>query len=530
MVRLFAFISLILTLVACAKPSGFRASELDFKRVENLRDEPVQKTEEKQSKKPPRGTVVKNSNRIEFKVNPDKTKWENDKLTLTASVKVGDQNFENVEFTGVQNDFKVILNPTDPKLANKFKANLYCNKSVSCSEFFIDVLYQEDGIVYHDQILATAKKGKEDKKESEKNPPDSKIPDQGVDEDIEEVMIPDELKDEDKVKMGYVGTSDEEIRDAFHIEPPAPAPAPQPQDPPPTSPEETPKNKEDQGGGSTGGPKSEPSPAPTPPASTPKPEPAPAPTPAPSPAPSPAPNPNPAPSHPAFGFHLENFRSKNQVFDLPDKGWLEKATDFNKLAENRGVFFFITQPQEKNYFGSFDLAKVLSGLGEYLQNLMPGRKLAITQISASGGGKLCFMVKSGSRTVKNCHSSHQNGIDVDIRYLRQDESQSSTVVDSKGRISPNFLAEKQWQLFKKAFATNQVEVAFVGPAIKKAMCDEARRAGDYRPGDQQTPVAEILRRLYPESGHNHHFHIRVKCSSDNPNCEKIEYKQKSVGC
>jgi penicillin-insensitive murein endopeptidase len=178
------------------------------------------------------------------------------------------------------------------------------------------------------------------------------------------------------------------------------------------------------------------------------------------------------------------------------------------------------------------MARALKKIGSYLQKLIPGRKLAITELSKKGGGKLCFQAGvRGKKKIIRCHASHRNGIDADIRYLWEDEEQFGTVINRRtGRLDSSFLPNIQWKLLKGAFATGDVDLVLVGPQVKKALCAEARKAGDYKSVDQTSEVADILRRIYPDRNHNDHLHLRVKCSEDNPRCEKMDYKKKPVGC
>jgi penicillin-insensitive murein endopeptidase len=190
-----------------------------------------------------------------------------------------------------------------------------------------------------------------------------------------------------------------------------------------------------------------------------------------------------------------------------------------QLSSLPGLYFFIANPNVgvKDYFGAFDLAVLMKKLGEALQTMLPGRKLAVTAISKWGGGRL------------EPHEGHQNGTDIDIRYLTNNELIPAQVI-TRGRTNSSFLVSQQWKLLKKAYQTNMVEVFFVDPVIKKAMCEEARRVHDYKNGDDDSEGAEVLRRLQTWPGHDTHFHIRIRCGSDNPGCKPAPISSKQVGC
>src|ERR1700709_552468 len=68
--------------------------------------------------------------------------------------------------------------------------------------------------------------------------------------------------------------------------------------------------------------------------------------------------------------------------------------------------------------------------------------------------------------------------------------------------TPNHMA-----LIRMLPETPQVERIFVNPAIKKAICRDAR--GDRR----------WLSKVRPLWGHDYHFHIRIKCPPGSGECE-----------
>lgn len=501
--RVLIYIFLLAVLGACGKTPGFQAELYDYDRVELSQD---QLQDQAKKIKREKGTVVKNSNKIRFDVDEKNTIWQKDELTLKAKVRVGLENFKEVEFKGTQKDGTVLLSPVDPDLSSKLKAKVICQSEIACEDFFIDVFFNDDQVVYHDQILAKPKAKQPTKSYAFNNSAEF-----AVGEEVE--ILNDELPETQVIKMGYVGTSDDEIREIFNIQVPkkeaeAAASPSVPQNTPADHPEQAPPN------------------APTPQTTEPA-----KPTPVETTVKAQPPN----EVHPS----MERFRMKNQVFKTPQNGHLQRSTNFVKLTNEIPDLFFFIKPTAKNTFGSYDLARILQKVGAYLQSLMPGRRLAVTEISKQGGGRICWKVKVKGKWKTKCHASHKNGTDADIRYLtNKDENLPADVVtrtDTRGRpikpvVDPDFLAKYQYQLFKSAWETNEVEIFFADEEIKKVMCEEAKKSGDYKNGDTDTPIAEMLKRIRPEKGHDDHWHIRVKCSPDHPNCEKIDYKIYDVGC
>lgn len=515
--RLSSFFFLFLFTLACAKSTGFKASDYDYRRAEKLAE-----TQPKPQTAPQKWRIERDSHRIQF--TPTETDWtQPSKVILKAQVKVDGDSLGEIEFIGTKVDSRIHLRPVDPELNDKLQAQLIClSDEGTCTEFFIDVFYKENGIYFHDQILARPKtesapapKTQEPKGNSTTAPAAPKTnPNPGTPANSRppqpprpsEPLIADEISDlEIHEDAGFVGTPDEEVQELFN--------------PPAAKKEEpvTPKKKE-----------------------SPQKESAPEKQPVPKGSPSKEPNPvkekepsgqkeakdqgRPTESPPTSANQgtaamevLERFRASDQAINSPSKGRLEKGTDLFQVAQAANFGFQVTKAVgTKDYYSTFGLARTIAKIAEGLKEILPDRILYVTALSRWGGGFL------------SPHKSHQNGTDADVRYLRNDERMGSLVVDSKGRLSSNFLAAPQWKLFKKAFETKNIEMIFVGPAIKRAMCEEARRSGDYKTGDQNSAGAEMLKRLVIEPNHNDHFHIRVRCTDRR--CSRITYKYRAVGC
>ena len=117
------------------------------------------------------------------------------------------------------------------------------------------------------------------------------------------------------------------------------------------------------------------------------------------------------------------------------------------------------------------------------------------------------------------HRSHQTGLDVDIGYAappgvraghlsRQAREQSSplVVIDLKTHETTGAWTPAVAKLLALAAADPAVDRIFVNPAIKKLLC-----AGP-------TATAPWQGRLRPWWAHHDHFHVRLKCPADSPQC------------
>jgi penicillin-insensitive murein DD-endopeptidase len=116
------------------------------------------------------------------------------------------------------------------------------------------------------------------------------------------------------------------------------------------------------------------------------------------------------------------------------------------------------------------------------------------------------------------HTSHQIGLDVDIWFtpmpdhvLSREEREMDGAVNM---VAPDGLGvdHKVWTptrtaLVKAAAEDPEVTRIFVNAAIKKEMCSEARTDRAW------------LAKVRPWWGHAEHFHVRLTCPSDSPQCK-----------
>ena len=471
----------------------------------------TEKAKEKSNPIPAAGSIVRHSGKIKIK-NMGSPVLSAGKTSVKAKLSIEGHDYGEVEFQGTRKDSKILLEPLNPELHENLKATAYCI-SEDCDQYFVDVFYKENEVYYHDQFQTaqapakveepvvkektpvqntpTAPKTKEP--QPPKNPKAPPVKETPAPKETPKPLrpevvddlnsIPDDIPVEDPSEQtGYVGTNDDEAKALFE-------PAKPPEKAKEKTPTPAPPVKNNPGKGNTPAPKQ---PAPTP---TPKEE------------KEPVTNKN-------FPWEIR----KDQASGSSGAGRLKNPTDFFQLTKLPDVFFSIPRPDRTQFFGVLDLAQALQKMGEFLQTVLPGRKLAINDISKKFGGHL------------SPHRAHQNGTEADIRYLvRSDENVPSYVV-SRGKVTNQFLVADQWKLFKKAFDLKQVEVIFVDIAVKRAMCDEAKRTQDLKTRtDQEGSTAEILKRLYPVSGHDTHFHVKVKC--DHELCRSQPYlKLPQTGC
>src|SRR6266852_643782 len=116
------------------------------------------------------------------------------------------------------------------------------------------------------------------------------------------------------------------------------------------------------------------------------------------------------------------------------------------------------------------------------------------------------------------HASHQVGLDADIwltpmpdreltRREREEMSATMVVAEDRKDVDPNVWTPAHMEIIKAAAKDPIVERIFVNAAIKKALC---REAGSDR---------SWLHKVRPWYGHDYHFHVRVRCPADSPDCK-----------
>ena len=129
------------------------------------------------------------------------------------------------------------------------------------------------------------------------------------------------------------------------------------------------------------------------------------------------------------------------------------------------------------------------------------------------------------------HTSHQVGLDVDIwltpmpdRILTPQEREDVTAVSmlkDPFSVDPNVFTLGQVKLIRRAALSPQVARIFVHPAIKKALCEQASKAGK---------DTAWLGKVRPWWNHHYHFHVRLYCPPGMEGCENQKDVSGDNGC
>jgi penicillin-insensitive murein endopeptidase len=161
----------------------------------------------------------------------------------------------------------------------------------------------------------------------------------------------------------------------------------------------------------------------------------------------------------------------------------------------KGPGYLIMKPERRRMFGHPRLVSFVRDLGAKLSDagLEP---LGVGDLGQARGGP----APSG-------HASHQNGLDADLWFSPGVPGMTDAPSMVAGDKPSSFWSERVPKLLALAVADAKVDRIFVNPVIKQTLC-------------AATPSADRawLRKLRPWWGHDAHFHVRLACPEDSPEC------------
>ncbi len=222
----------------------------------------------------------------------------------------------------------------------------------------------------------------------------------------------------------------------------------------------------------------------------------------------------------------------------PALGCLQNAREFPVSSD---LWEFVNAKRRRHY-GHTDTEEFLKYLGQWSTKEAKHGKLVIGDISQAAGGPM----SSG-------HASHQMGLDIDIRFAlaplgqRMPDETREGYPEVRAALHEVFkkqdgsfaltssLDAKRWtpafeQLLQKSAQHSKVERIFVTAPIKKHLCEKFKPT---KPGES---YPAWLLKVQPYFGHDAHFHVRLGCPKNSPECVnqkpvKIEPGDTtSVGC
>lgn len=212
----------------------------------------------------------------------------------------------------------------------------------------------------------------------------------------------------------------------------------------------------------------------------------------------------------------------DQVRGFYSHGSLHSAS----ALDLEGLGFVRIFPHQARQWGSEGIVLLIESVArEMKQNYPEGERLQIGDLAAQDGGTV------------DGHVSHQNGLDVDVGYLRMDHTEQDvhlpttdfqeSFVTPKGQISKNFDLIRNWALMKNWTSTGRIDRIFVDGAVKKAFCRHILGTDGL---SLEVSDSETLRRIRPYPNHKNHMHVRLNCPMTSPRCESQEDISPGPGC
>jgi penicillin-insensitive murein DD-endopeptidase len=176
----------------------------------------------------------------------------------------------------------------------------------------------------------------------------------------------------------------------------------------------------------------------------------------------------------------------------------------------KGGGYRVGRPERRRDFGHPALVAFVRELGAAVARERLGL-LTVGDLGQPRGGP-----------AKGGHASHQSGLDVDLWYALGERRRGARaplpMVDRKTQRPTRHLDARVRRVIEIAASDPRVERVIVNPVIKRELCErvEGERAW--------------LRKLRPWWGHDEHFHVRLACPADSPDCEAQPAMPEGDGC
>jgi penicillin-insensitive murein endopeptidase len=180
----------------------------------------------------------------------------------------------------------------------------------------------------------------------------------------------------------------------------------------------------------------------------------------------------------------------------------------------RGEGYIHGDVHDNRAYGQPELIDYIAKLGKEASGIE--RTLIIGDLASPRGGP--------APITSSLHQSHQTGLDVDIwlRSARKSENadkirQISMVDRGNNSINTKYWGVAEVEILARAASFAEVDRIFVNPVIKKELC--SKYAGE-----------EWMHKIRAWWGHAEHFHVRLKCPENNPDCVMQKPVPDGDGC
>lgn len=182
-------------------------------------------------------------------------------------------------------------------------------------------------------------------------------------------------------------------------------------------------------------------------------------------------------------------------------------------------YWEVVNPHRRRHYGHPDALEILQRVGAWARPRIG--KMVIGDISQPAGGPLPYG-----------HASHQAGLDIDVRFNLVEKNGTiaekdhfpfndvavhalktegtTAVLDS--RILGDRWKKEYGELVRRFAEEEGVERIFISPPIKKKLCKM------FAPKEKGDAYPSWLLKVRPYYGHSSHFHVRLACPKDSPQC------------
>ncbi len=188
-----------------------------------------------------------------------------------------------------------------------------------------------------------------------------------------------------------------------------------------------------------------------------------------------------------------------------------------QMLPETGTGFVSIRRYRNRYYGHPTLIQFIAEIGR-TQQRHRGMLILVGDLSQPRGGLM-----------SSSHRSHQNGLDVDLWFtLAASPVEARQLMDNQpdppSMVSPDGLSVSQHWGADQRFLIETVahhplvDRLFVNAAIKREICQSTH-------GDRGW-----LRKVRPWKGHDAHFHVRLVCPADSPQCDAQTPLPPGDGC
>jgi len=223
-------------------------------------------------------------------------------------------------------------------------------------------------------------------------------------------------------------------------------------------------------------------------------------------------------SDPDRGPHARRIPRASRSLGLPWRGRLDRGLRVESSTTIRKVGQYVA---DDRYFGTWQLIQLLERAAYRVDQLLPGAKLSIGELSAQRGGDVPG------------HSSHENGRDVDVAFYVTDARGRSIHLNTfinfqgDGRGDGGYQAlrfddHRNWELVRRLVADGdaRVQYIFVSRPLRARLLAEGQRRN--APEVVLRRAAQVLMQPRGRHPHRNHFHVRIYCPPDSrPTCEDV---------